>query len=48
MSDTKTTVLELDELQQKLGLKGFLGHGVARVIYNLLELKEVNRIHSKY
>lgn len=48
MSAAKTTVLELDELQKALGLKGFLGRWVARAAYRILELDEVNRIHKKF
>lgn len=48
MSDTKTTVLELDELQKSLGIKGFAGRWIARTAYRILELKEVNRIHKKF
>ncbi len=48
MSVKKTTILELDELQKMLGLKGFFGRWTARIVYKLLEFDEVNRIHSKF
>lgn len=44
----KTTVLEVDELQQVLGIKGWLGRRVASAAYRLLEFGEVNRIHHKF
>ena len=44
----KTTVLEVDELQKALGIKGFLGRWVAKAAYRLLELDEVNRVHHKF
>lgn len=47
-TETKTTVLELDELQKALGLKGFPGRLVARAAYRLLELEKVNRIHEQF
>lgn len=48
MSDKKTTVLEREELQKMLGLKGFFGRLAARAVYGILEFDEVNRIHSKF
>ena len=45
---TKTTVLEVDELQQLLGIKGWVGRRIASAAYKLLEFKEVNRIHHKF
>jgi len=48
MMAEKTTVLEPDELQAALGLKGFTGRMLARLAYRILELGEVNRIHSKF
>ena len=45
---TKTTVLEVDELQNLLGIKGWLGRRIASAVYRLLEFKEVNRIHYKF
>ena len=45
---TKTTVLEVDELQNLLGIKGWLGRRIASAVYRLLEFKEVNRIHHKF
>ena len=45
---TKTTVLEVDELQNLLGIKGWLGRRIAWAVYRLLEFKEVNRIHHKF
>ena len=45
---TKTTVLEVDELQKLLGIKGWLGRRIASAAYRLLEFKEVNRIHHKF
>ena len=44
----KTTVLEADELQKVLGIKGFPGRVLARLAYRLLELEKVNRVHHKY
>ena len=45
---TKTTVLEVDELQKLLGIKGFLGRWIAKAAYRALELEKVNRVHEKY
>ena len=45
---TKTTVLEAEELQKVLGIKGFPGRCVARLAYRILELEKVNRVHHKY
>ena len=47
-TETKTTVLELDELQKVLGFKGFLGRLTAKLAYRLLELEKVNRVHDKF
>ena len=44
----KTTVLEVDELQKALGIKGWMGRRIASAAYRLLELREVNRIHHKF
>ena len=46
--DTKTTVLEVEELQKVLGIKGFPGRCIARLAYRILELEKVNRVHDKY
>ena len=46
--DTKTTVLEVEELQKVLGIKGFPGRVLARWAYRILELEKVNRVHDKY
>lgn len=48
MSAAKTTVLEVEDLQKSLGIKGLPGRIIARIAYRLLELGEVNRIHDKY
>ena len=45
---TKTTVLEADELQKVLGIKGFPGRCLARLAYRILELEKVNRVHHRY
>lgn len=45
---TKTTVLEVDELQKLLGIKGWFGHRVAKAAYRMLELEKVNRVHDKF
>lgn len=45
---TKTTVLEAEELQKVLGIKGFPGRYLARLAYRILELEKVNRVHHKY
>ena len=45
---TKTTVLEVDELQKLMGLKGWFGHRVAKAAYRFLELEKVNRVHDKF
>ena len=37
--ETKTTVLEVDELQKLLGIKGWLGRRVASAAYRLLDSK---------
>ena len=47
-TETKTTVLEVDELQELLGIKGWLGRRVASTAYRMLELEKVNRVHEKY
>ena len=47
-TQTKTTVLEVDELQKALGIKGFLGRGIARLAYRWLELEKVNKVHHKF
>ena len=44
----KTTVLEVEELQKVLGIKGFLGKCIASLVYRLLELEKVNRVHHKF
>ena len=44
----KTTVLEVEELQKVLGIKGFLGKCIASLAYRLLELEKVNRVHHKF
>ena len=46
--EPKTTVLEVDELQKALGVKGFPGRCIASVAYRFLELEKVNRVHDKY
>ena len=48
MTEKKKTVLEVADLQKAMGLKGGLGRLLARWAYKILELDEVNRIHSKY
>ena len=47
-TETKTTVLEVDELQKLLGIKGWLGRRVASAAYRMLELEKVNRVHEKF
>ena len=47
-TETKTTVLEVDELQKLLGIKGWLGRRVAKTAYRFLELEKVNRVHDKF
>ena len=47
-TQTKTTVLEVDELQKILGIKGFPGRWIAKLAYGLLELEKVNRVHDKF
>jgi putative hemolysin len=47
-TDTKTTVLEVEELQEAMGLKGWFGRRIASAAYRLLELEAVNRVHEKY
>ena len=47
-TETKTTVLEVDELQEALGIKGFWGRWIAKAAYRALELEKVNRVHHKY
>ena len=52
MTDTeprpKTTVLEVDELQEALGIKGRPGRWIASAAFRLLELREVNRLQQKF
>lgn len=48
MSAKKTTILEREELQKMLGLKGFFGRLASRTAYRLLEFDKVNRIHARY
>ena len=38
-TETKTTVLEIDELQQLLGIKGWFGRRIASAAYRVLELE---------
>ena len=47
-TETKTTVLEVDELQKLLGIKGWFGRRIASAAYRMLELEKVNRVHHKY
>ena len=47
-TETKTTVLEVDELQKLLGIKGWLGRRIASGAYRMLELEKVNRVHEKF
>ena len=47
-TEPKTTVLEIDELQKLLGIKGFLGRWMAGAAYRALELGKVNRVHGKF
>ena len=47
-TETKTTVLEVDELQKLLGIKGWLGRRIASAAYRMLELEKVNRVHEKF
>ena len=47
-TETKTTVLEVDELQKLLGIKGFPGRWIAKAAYRALELGKVNRVHEKF
>ncbi len=48
MTENRKTIIELQELQKALGLKGLPGKLIAKFAYRLLGLKEVNRIHEKY
>ena len=48
MTDTKTTILEAEDLQKALGMKGFFGRWVSRAAMRLLELDEANRIQTKF
>lgn len=48
MNVRKKTVLEKPELQEAIGVRGFLGKWVTSMAYKLFELEEVNRIHTKY
>ena len=47
-TETKTTVLEVDELQKAMGLKGWFGRRIASAAYRMLELEKVNRVHHKF
>ena len=47
-TETKTTVLEIDELQELLGIKGWFGRRIASAAYRMLELEKVNRVHDKF
>lgn len=44
----KTTIVEPEDLQKALGMKGFLGRCVSRAAYRLLELEKPNRIQAKF
>ncbi|MBQ5984805.1 MAG: lysophospholipid acyltransferase family protein [Bacteroidales bacterium] len=48
MEPKKKTVLEVEDLQKSIGLKGAAGRMLARWAYKFLEMDEVNRIHAKY
>lgn len=46
--EEKTVVLSKSELQESLGLKGFIGKAVTGFVYWLLELKRINYIQNKH
>lgn len=46
--EEQTVVLSKSELQESLGLKGFIGKAVTGFVYWLLELKRVNYIQNKH
>lgn len=48
MEDPRTYVLNLPALQKTLGIKGFAGRWVARVLYRILYLDGFNRIQKKH
>ena len=48
MSARKLTVLEKSELQEAIGIRGIVGKWIASLVYNIVDLKEVNRIHAKF
>lgn len=48
MKDSRTYVLNLPELQNLMGIKGFAGRCMARVLYGALNLDGFNRIQKKY
>ena len=48
MSEKRFAVMELEDLQKAIGLKGPVGRLIARLAYGILELEEVNRIHDKF
>ncbi|MBP5334057.1 MAG: lysophospholipid acyltransferase family protein [Bacteroidales bacterium] len=48
MNARKKTVLDKQELQEAIGVRGLAGRMITSIAYKLFELEEVNRIHTKY
>lgn len=48
MNARKKTVLDKQELQEAIGVRGLAGRWITSIAYKLFELEEVNRIHTKY
>lgn len=48
MTEKRAGVLEMNELQKSLGIKGITGKLISRVAYRILELEKVNSTNDKY
>ena len=48
MTEKRVGVLEMDELQKSLGVKGLAGKLITRIAYRILELEHVNTVNHKF
>lgn len=48
MSEKRAGVLEKEELQKSLGVKGLTGKLITSIAYRILELEHVNTVNNKY
>jgi putative hemolysin len=48
MTEKRAGVLEKDELQKSLGVKGLTGKLITNIAYRILELEHVNTVNDKY